>query len=153
MYGEDYSSHDAGQAQNADAGHYALYLLKVFSFTQKVVEGDPECNGNERHQQNILEHSPCINFNFCTSQPKYKQRCNEGRKAGADGCHTNAVCYIALAKKTHEVAANATWAATNENDACCHERIEIKNTCQHPRYDGHNGVLCHGSDKDVDRPG
>ena len=69
MYGEDDAAHDACQAKNADAWHNALYLLKVFPFAQEVVEGNSECNGNECHQQDVLEHSPCIYFNLCTSQP------------------------------------------------------------------------------------
>lgn len=147
--GEDDAAHDAGQAQYADAGHDALYLPEVFPFAQKVVEGDAERNGEECHEQDVLEHSPGIDFNLCACQPKHKQGRDEGRKAGADGCHTHAVCHIALAKETHKVAAHAAGAAANEDDACRQERIEMEKPSQHPCHNGHDGVLCHGSDKDI----
>ena len=76
MYGEDDATHDACQAQNADAWHNALYLLKVIPFAQEVVEGDSECYGDECHEQDVLEHSPCIYLYLCTSQPKHQQGCH-----------------------------------------------------------------------------
>ena len=153
MYGEDDTAHNAGQAQHADAGHNALYLLKVLPFAQKVVEGYAQCNGNERHQQDVLKHTPCIHLNLRTGQPKHKQGRHKGRKTGADGCHAHAICHITLAEEAHEVAAHTARTATNQNDACSHECVQMKKTGQHPCHNRHNGVLRYGADKDVYRAG
>ena len=153
MNSEDDAAYDTSQAQDAYPRHDALYLLEVFSFAQEIVESNPKRHGQKRHEQYVLEHSPSIHVNLCPGKPKHEQRCDDGRKAGADGRHANAISHIAFAKETHDVAAHASRTAADQYDACRHEAVKVEESDQSKGYEWHDGVLCHGSNQDIYRPG
>ena len=119
MNREDDAAHDAGQAQDTQAGHDALYHLEVIPLAQEVIERHAQRHGQQRHEQNVLEHPPGIHINLSASQPQHQQRRHEGRQTSANRRHAHAVCHVALAQEAHDVAAHTTRTAAYQNDSQC----------------------------------
>ena len=115
--GHDNATDDQCKTDNAHGGHVRLEFLEACALAKKVVAGEADSNRENRHIEDVEEHAYGVHFDACVGKPKDQKRCHERCKERACHGHAHGVGHIAFCQKAHDVARNATRAATDENNA------------------------------------
>lgn len=94
-----------------------MEFLEARALAEEVVTSETDCNRENGHVKNIEEHANGVHFDARIGKPKNQKRSHKrGEKRACHG-HAYGVRHIAFSQETHDVARNATRAATDENNA------------------------------------
>ena len=148
-HGHDDSAYDQCETDNAYGGHVCLEFLEACTLAEEVVAGEADCNRENRHVKDVEEHADGVHFDARVSKPKDQKRGHERSEKCACHGHAHGVGHVAFCQKAHDVARNATWAATDKDNADSQIRVKSKELSERECNERHDGVLCHGAKENV----
>ena len=126
-----------------------MELLEASTLAKEIVAGETDSNRENGHVKDVAEHADGVHFDACVGKPKDQKRCHERCKERACHGHAHGICHIAFSQKTHDVARNATRAATDENNADGQIRVKPEDLRKRKRDERHDGVLRDRSEEDI----
>ena len=126
-----------------------MEFLEACALAEEVVAGETDHNRENGHVKDVEEHADGVHFDARVGKPKDQKRSHERGEKRTCHCHAHGICHVAFSQETHDVARNATWAATDENNADSQIRVKSKNLCECKCDERHDGVLRHGAEENV----
>ena len=126
-----------------------MEFFEACSLAEEVVASETDENRKHRHVKDVEEHADGVHFDARVRKPKHQKRSHErGEKRACHG-HAYGVCDVAFSQKTHDVARNTAWAATDKDNADSQIRVKSENLRERKRNERHDGVLCYGAEENV----
>ena len=142
---------DAGKSDYTDRRHDSHGFPIGLRLAEEEIQECADSDGDQRDDQNALEHSPCVDMHRFSCQPFHQQRRHDGSQKRARRRHSDAERHIPVGKIAHGVAGDAARTGSHDQDAYRDSLREMEKVNEAPGEKRHQRVLCARADENVQR--